>query len=297
MNEPDSDPGELERQPPSIIFGNNWPQHAGEIIHAEAKLRIAVYCDAPKPTPAEVRSFVRQRLDQLEEMKRALRANLEKLAEIYEFAHVMAIVYECQRRFPNDAHDVLYKRALARAGVSQEQLAATVASMVEPSSPVSPKETVQPLTVTDAFRYLVNAHQRELFADQARTVDAPELVDRVERTLSGIEAVLRRVNPVLAEQMKVFGPAFEQGLTVSGVARALGVSKHEALDLLDLHGYARKSPLEGKAREEALAKLRRDMHRRGGKPEFPKELTADSVIASSRIEGVHAEPWIAPKKT
>jgi hypothetical protein len=65
--------------------------------------------------------------------------------------------------------------------------------------------------------------------------------------------------------------------------------------LLEENGFQRPLDvirLSDEERAEILRKMRTDRLQRGGVPEYCKDLVDRDVIASERIEGVDARPWI-----
>lgn len=96
--------------------------------------------------------------------------------------------------------------------------------------------------------------------------------------------------------MSVVGRAYAEGrLSVNEVAALLERSVPDAVALLEKQGYRRtvdKLRLTQEEEARMLEKIRAERIARGGKPHVEKDLVQRDVIASQRIEGIDARPWV-----
>lgn len=96
-------------------------------------------------------------------------------------------------------------------------------------------------------------------------------------------------------KLRIIGRAYEEGrLTLDGVASVLGVSRSDAVALLEKSGFHRPVEvirLSDEQRKTIGAKLRAERMRRAGHQASSDSLVSRSVIATQRIEGVDARPW------
>ncbi len=98
-----------------------------------------------------------------------------------------------------------------------------------------------------------------------------------------------------AERLHVAGRAYAEGrLSVAGVAGVLGVSVPDAVAALEQHGVARSTDAIRLPDAERAAFLGRVASRtKRDQPSRPDEdAVARDVIATQRIEGVDARPWL-----
>ncbi len=130
----------------------------------------------------------------------------------------------------------------------------------------------------------------------ARASGRDELAHRCRVAFDALIAFLRRHDSKLRALEKIVGRAYTTGdATLGEAAAALGLSVPDCVAFLEEHGYRRTPAVVKLADEERTAILRRiraDRRRRGGQPAPSPELARRDVIASQRIEGVDARPWL-----
>jgi hypothetical protein len=135
----------------------------------------------------------------------------------------------------------------------------------------------------------------ESIEEVARANALADLGHRCRIAYEGLQAFVHRNDPRHDAGARVVGRAYAEGrLSLAEVAAVLRVSSSDAVAFLETNGFCRtleKIALADEERRRMLAKVREDRLRRGGKPEATA-LVARSVIASQRIEGVDARPWI-----
>lgn len=111
-----------------------------------------------------------------------------------------------------------------------------------------------------------------------------------------LRAFMVRVNPGYRARMKFLGQEYMRGvLSVEQVSLLLELTIPDAIALLEEGGYRRPPEtiaLDDEARTTGLAKIRSERLERGGEPIFSDELVRRDVLASERIEGVDARPWL-----
>ena len=136
----------------------------------------------------------------------------------------------------------------------------------------------------------------DLFDDLASFFTLPEWGYRFHVAYEALRSFLRRHNPKQREPLLIVGRYYQQGaLEIGDVATLLDESIPDSVVLLEEHGFGRTVDtiaLHHDARAQRLEKIREDRLRRGGLPAYSKELVRRSTIASERIEGVDARPWL-----
>jgi hypothetical protein len=99
------------------------------------------------------------------------------------------------------------------------------------------------------------------------------------------------------QRLKVVGVAYAVGQSsLEQVAEILKLPIADTVALLEDHGFARpvsKIALSEESRSNLYERLRRDRATRSGKPQVNPGRVFRSVIASQRIEGIDARPWVA----
>ena len=112
------------------------------------------------------------------------------------------------------------------------------------------------------------------------------------------EEILREVirNYYKERSMIELGAAYNRALvSVHDVAYALHLDIFDALSLIEKHGYCRpieSIELSSEERAAQLKRIRENRIRRGGKVTVSESEISSSVIASQRLEGVDARPWV-----
>lgn len=132
-------------------------------------------------------------------------------------------------------------------------------------------------------------------------LNAADLSHRCRKAYDGLTAFIRRHSTEFDEQMSTIGRAYSEGrLTMEDVSRILQVPKHEAVVLLERYSFYRPLDtllLEDSRRRELLKAIAEEVRSKSGEWVVPPESLLDrDVIASQRIEGVDARPWLVQKK-
>lgn len=92
------------------------------------------------------------------------------------------------------------------------------------------------------------------------------------------------------------GRLYQRGaMELGDVAKELDDSPTDAIALLEEHGFGRTVEtirLSEEERRARLERIRQDRLERAGKPAYSPDLVRRSTVASERIEGVDARPWL-----
>ncbi len=154
---------------------------------------------------------------------------------------------------------------------------------------------IEVATLVRFVRALLSFCPIELLKSISQSEGLPELGHRCWIAYEDLESFLWRNDPAQDAAAKVIGRAYAEGrLSLSEVAALLQMSSSDAVVFLETRGFCRSLEtisFSDDERQRILAKVREDRLKRGGKPEGTA-LVARSVIASQRIEGVDARPWI-----
>lgn len=128
----------------------------------------------------------------------------------------------------------------------------------------------------------------------------PELAHRCRLSYDWLRAFVRRKSPGEHATLHIVGRAYaEARLTLDEAAHLLSMPTPDAVAWLEEYGHARDLEsirLSDEERSSAFAALRSDRISRGGVPSDNPERVARAVIASQRIEGVDARPWLHPER-
>ena len=132
--------------------------------------------------------------------------------------------------------------------------------------------------------------------EMAKGAQKEALVHRCRTALEWLESFVRRNRFPAGEVTRVAGRAYAEGrLRLNEVAALLGCAPTDAIALLEEHGFCRapeRVGLSSGQRATMFAELDADRRRRGGEPHLDNDLGQRDVLASQRIEGVDARPWI-----
>jgi hypothetical protein len=130
----------------------------------------------------------------------------------------------------------------------------------------------------------------------ARLAMLPEQAHRCRVAYDGLRAFLRRADPGPIDEV---GRAYASGaLSIAQVAAILAISVPDAVAELEERGHYRSPEvlaLHAEHEDAIYRALREDRERRSGEPELSEEHVLRDVIASERIEGVDARPWLRPR--
>ncbi|MEZ4297048.1 MAG: hypothetical protein R3B70_18935 [Polyangiaceae bacterium] len=143
-------------------------------------------------------------------------------------------------------------------------------------------------------------HQRA--EELAKREHREALAHRCRTALDWLERFVRRNKMPSGEAVKavkVAGRAYAEGrLTVAEVAALLRCDASDAIATLEEHGFCRsheRAVLPSDTRARMLADLDADRRRRQGAPVVDEALVRRDVLATQRIEGIDARPWMPPK--
>lgn len=120
---------------------------------------------------------------------------------------------------------------------------------------------------------------------------------RCRLAYDAIRSFVIRNDPSEHNRLKVLGREYLEGnRSVTDVASVLGLKPPDAVALLERYGYARSPEgiqLRTEQRTAIYDKVRKDrLERRGETPPDSAQAAARDAIASERLEGVDARPWI-----
>ena len=134
----------------------------------------------------------------------------------------------------------------------------------------------------------------ERLEDVAESTGITDLGHRCRIAYDGLAAFSRRNDPRNSTAARTVGRAYAEGrLSLVEVCSVLDASPSDAAAFLQDQGFCRSPnviPLGDAERKDILSKARQDRLARRGKP--AANLVSRDVIASQRIEGVDARPWI-----
>jgi hypothetical protein len=135
-----------------------------------------------------------------------------------------------------------------------------------------------------------------LAEETAAQIGRHPLAHRCRVACEWLRLFLFRRGAEQGRQVRAAGEAYAQGrLSIEEVASVIGVSKDEAICLLERYGYFRPIStirLRPEDRKARLARLRADRIQRNGVPGADKSLIMRDVVASQRIEDLDARPWL-----
>jgi hypothetical protein len=159
-------------------------------------------------------------------------------------------------------------------------------------------EAVAPLpTLIRQARAILAACPIERIERAADVSELPEHGHRCRVAYDGLRAFVLRASP---GRIDAVGKAYAAGkLSIGEVASILGLGPADALVELEARGHCRAPEdlgLSDEARAALYRRLRDDREGRGGEPEFSAAHVARDAIASERIEGVDARPWLRPRQ-
>jgi hypothetical protein len=227
-----------------------------------------------------------------------------------EFLHIAVVGIEVARRHGAtnqediDTHqDALFSEVsaltkLSPAQVFQENLAifAALQERQESGRQQSPQDLPERSLVVSAVNSILQACPLDALVDLATHLEMTEHGSRCQVAIDGLRYFTRRNDQWMHQRLKVVGVEYTLGQTsIEAVAQVLDLPIADTVALLEDHGYSR--PLEQLALTEAsrsalYGQLREDRLRRSDKPEANPARVARVVVASQRIEGIDARPWV-----
>lgn len=145
--------------------------------------------------------------------------------------------------------------------------------------------TVAAAPITDLLRW-------------AEELNLPELRHRCKSSYERLQALFRRHTPEHDAKFATAGQAYAEGrVSLDEVSTVLGIPKWDASAWLEKHGYCRTLDglrLTDDARNARLAIIDRERTTATIGPS--RNLVSRDVIATQRIEGVDARPWVRPEQ-
>jgi hypothetical protein len=157
-----------------------------------------------------------------------------------------------------------------------------------------------PIRVTAAFVRAISSLVEFCPIDELVRIgeasDTAELGHRCRISHDWLRAFVRRHRAEGRETLHIIGRAYSEGrLTLDEAANLLGMPRPDAVAWLEEHGHARDVSVFALAQQDRVTRLQRmraDRLARGGRPVFDERALAREVLATQRIEGVDARPWV-----
>ncbi|MCC7131770.1 MAG: hypothetical protein IT352_03945 [Gemmatimonadales bacterium] len=119
---------------------------------------------------------------------------------------------------------------------------------------------------------------------------------RCRRAFDDLRSFVRRNDPRFSERLGLVGRKYAEGvLSIEDVGLILRLSTADAVAALELHGFQRRIEVIRLSHDERTARfgrMRADRLARNGEPIFDPSFVDRDVVASERIEGVDARPWM-----
>lgn len=152
-------------------------------------------------------------------------------------------------------------------------------------------------TFVRLVRTIVAACPIEALEHCALSIGAEALGYRCRTAYDGVQAFLRRQDPIARAQVGAIGRAYAAGaLTLRDVADALRIGAPDAVAELESCGFSRELVtirLSDSERQRRFESLRNDrVARREASANSIRSSVDRDVIASERIEGVDARRWL-----
>jgi hypothetical protein len=143
--------------------------------------------------------------------------------------------------------------------------------------------------VRSLLGYCPIEHLEEL----APQVGKPELGHRCRVAFDALAAFVRRNAKPQDHVTRTVGRAYTEGrLSLAEVCSVLGIGRADAIAFLESHGFCRNLDaisLSEDERDEVLDNIRKA---RLSGPETAPDLADRDIIATQRIEGIDARPWV-----
>jgi len=244
-------------------------------------------------------------------------AELDAVPSAAEFLLSWARVLELSLVFAS-LHDAILRLGLATCADVEREFKrvdelVVVFSRLDPKRVVSenaellkPYITAKPLPTDPATldtNTIVRATQSLLLNCPMSMIDraaqdqlAAESAHRCHLAYDGLKAFVARHAEPQGDAIATAGHVYAEGrASIDEVAMMLGRDVADVVALLEERGYRRsiddlRLPSDQRARR--LAGIRADRDARGGEPRQNDAIAAREVIASQRIEGIDARPWL-----
>lgn len=280
-------------------------------------------CDAVRAH--EVHLFVPGRLDVLIEQETRFRIDIRAVptapeetardlirtsVAFLEFFHFSAVFAEVATRVgAKTVRDTLADATaichavLALTNLQPQQVLAENAGLVErlPRNTSESMDRSLPAlaTIVSAADSIARSYPLEELTQLANRLDLHEHSARAQAAVDGLSRFIKRNDPWIDPKLKAIGPRYAEGaLSGDEAAQLLRLEVRDVVARLEELGYTR--PLEHlglkeDARATLYERLRESRLNREGKPAATPARIVRDVIATQRIEGIDARPWIEPK--
>jgi hypothetical protein len=153
--------------------------------------------------------------------------------------------------------------------------------------------------VTAFVRHLrsqIESYPIDIISKAAEFAGRLEYASRAQIAYRGLKLFLLRCDPELHSRLDALGDLYQIGrLSLPQVADILQESTTDAVALLEARGFGRpisELTLDDKERVARLRAIRNDRLSRSGVRRTFERYAERSAIASERIEGVDARPWL-----
>jgi hypothetical protein len=150
--------------------------------------------------------------------------------------------------------------------------------------------------VVSAVSSILQASPLADLVELATSLQMTEHGSRCQVAFDGLRHFTRRNDTWMHQRLKVVGLDYTLGQSsVEQVAEVLALPIADTVAMLEDHGFARpvsNVTLTEESRSNLYECLRQDRAKRAGKPQGNPQRVARSVIASQRIEGIDARPWV-----
>lgn len=218
------------------------------------------------------------------------------LAGFVEAAHQLGISEQAEAvsRFRD-----IRQKARQITGLDPVDMVAGHPSLLEPpvTEPSSGGAFGEPAlrSLTRAAASTVDACPIDTLEQMALVLDDEHHGNRCRNAYEGLKAFLRRNDPQADAAARTVGHAYAEGrLSRHEAARILGLTVPELLLFFEQNGYVRPLgviTLDDTKRESLLTKLAADQARQGP-GEVSDDLLRRELLATQRIEGIDARPWL-----
>jgi hypothetical protein len=166
---------------------------------------------------------------------------------------------------------------------------------IKPPAPTDPA-TVDTATIVRTTRSLLLNCPIAVIERMARDEGLAQPAHRCRLAYDGLKAFVARHSAPEGDALATAGHIYAEGrASIDEVASMLGREVADVAALLEENGYRRSIDglrLTDEERAQRLAQIRADRIARGGKPREDRALAARETIASQRIEGIDARPWL-----
>jgi len=156
--------------------------------------------------------------------------------------------------------------------------------------------TIDTETVVRSVRSLLLHCPIEQLERVGRNHALAELAHRLRLAFDGLRAFVARRSHPEQDAVSAAGRVYAEGrATIDEVAAMLGIEVPDVVALLEEQGFRRSVDdlrLSDDDRRDRLQRIRDDRLARGGKPMPSHARVVRDVIASQRIEGIDARPWL-----